>query len=60
MHELTNTKVNVEDTKLTPLDLTTKIYKKTLTNIGRTDVQGKLTEDKTNVLTVGLASCGEV
>ena len=33
-NELTNIKVNVKDKKLTPLDPTMKVHKKTLTNIG--------------------------
>ena len=40
--ELTNIKVNVKDKKLTPLDPTTKVHKKTMTNIGQTDVGGTL------------------
>lgn len=40
--ELTNVKVTVKDKKLTPLDLTTKVHKKTLANIRQTDVGGKL------------------
>lgn len=40
--ELTNIKVNVKDNKLTPLDLTMKVHKKTLINIGQTDVGGNV------------------
>ena len=41
-NELTNIKVNVKDKKLTPLYPTMKVHKKTLTNIGWTDVGGTL------------------
>ena len=40
--ELTNIKVNIKDKKLTPLDLTKKVHKKTLIMIGQTDVGGIL------------------
>ena len=40
--ELTNIKVNVKDNKLTPLDLIMKVHKKTLINIGQTNVGGML------------------
>lgn len=53
--ELTNIKVNIEDKKLTPLDLTKKVHKKTLDK--RTDVRETLRRQD---FTVALASYGDL